>query len=114
MQHYQHVLGARHRHIEQAPVAAIIAGVETRGQQIGPEQQHDAELQAACAMHGQDLHRFVPQRAHGLVAGRQHRAGEAANEQTDPEVPYLPPTPQKNPISDVGAITKSFMTRLGS
>jgi hypothetical protein len=43
---------------------------ERRGQLIGPQQQNDAELQAACAMHRQNLHRVVTQHTSRLVTGR--------------------------------------------
>jgi len=41
-----------------------------------------AELQAACAMHWQDLHRLVAQRASQLVTGR-HRSSEAVQPVTE-------------------------------
>jgi hypothetical protein len=77
MQDHQHVLGPRHGDVEQTAVPVFIARGERRGQEIGPEQQYDAELQTQRAVHGQDLHGLVTQRAGRVVARRQHRAGEA-------------------------------------
>ena len=51
MQDYQQVLGPRYGDIEQAAIDAVVAVFEGRRQQIGSQQQNDAELQAARAMH---------------------------------------------------------------
>jgi hypothetical protein len=45
-----HVLGPSHGNIEQAAIDAVVPAFEQRGQPIGPQQQNDAEVQAACAM----------------------------------------------------------------
>ena len=51
MEDHQKVLGSRHGDIEQPAVDLIVAAFGTRTQQIDPQQQDDAELQAASAMH---------------------------------------------------------------